>query len=276
MQHIQSSFKSYDGTELFRQSWLPERSHAAVCLVHGAFEHSSRFENACAALASEGFAVHTFDLRGHGKSTGEITPESSFVELLKDVRSFVDLLKGEIGEKKLFMLGQSLGGALAVLYAADEQAAAGLSGLILCAPACKLMFPPMSLIIMYTLSKLFPGLKMKALEAHLVARDPAVARAYENDPLVNRQGIPVRPLMEFVKLIKNGQKEFEKRDLPLLVLHGTHDKVTDIRGSRRLSLRSVSTDKTFVEFPNFYHDLLNDPGKAQVYTCISGWISRRL
>lgn len=275
MIHTESVFRTFDGLELYRQSWLSDDPRAVICLIHGAFEHSGRFADAGVALADAGFTVHSFDLRGHGKSPGEITPDTSLYLLLKDTVVFSQIVKEEAGGLKVFLLGQSLGGALAIMSAA-EGAGQVVSGIVLCAPACKLIFHPLAVLACYALGKFAPGLKIKKLEAHMVSRDPAVADAYENDPLVNRQGIPVRCLAEFMSILKKRQREFERWNVPFLVLHGTQDMITDIRGSRRLICRSLSGDKAIEELPGLSHDLLNDPEKALVFRRIIAWISSRV
>jgi acylglycerol lipase len=272
MQYLEDTFIASDGVRLYRQSWIPEQPRADVFFIHGAFEHSGRFTDACLYLANAGFCVHALDLRGHGKSQGEIGPDTSFLFLLADINAFIAVIKNEKRTPRLFLLGQSLGGALALMSAPDTRAA----GVILCAPACKPVFSTFSFIAAYALGKMFPNFKFKALEAKLIARDPAVALAYEEDPLVNRQGIPLRPLNEFRRFMHLKQAEFERMNIPFLLFHGTADKIIDIRGSRELYRRSVSEDKTLVELPHVYHDLLNDPDRRQIVEQIVSWINARL
>jgi alpha-beta hydrolase superfamily lysophospholipase len=272
MQYLEDTFITSDGVRLYRQGWIPDQPRADVFFIHGAFEHSGRFTEACLFLANAGFSVHALDLRGHGKSQGEIGPDSSFVDLLTDINSFIAVIKNEKRSARLFLIGQSLGGALALMSAPDT----GPSGVILCAPACKPAFPLVSFIVAYTLGKVFPNLKFKALESRLLSRDPAVALAYEQDPLVNRQGIPLRPLNEFMRFMHSKQVEFERKDIPLLIFHGTEDKIIDIRGSRELYRLSCSGDKTLEELPQCYHDLLNDPERYQILGKIVSWMNARL
>lgn len=251
---------------------MPEQPRAVVCFIHGAFEHSGRFVSVCAYLAEAGYCVHALDLRGHGRSQGEVGPDTSFFTLLDDINVFIRGIKAEHAGVPVFLLGQSLGGALALMSAPDTAPA----GVVLCAPACRLVFPPVSIIAAYALAKLAPDLKLKSLESKLLARDPAVALAYENDPLVNRQGIPLRPLTEFMRCMRAKQLEFERSGIPFTVFHGTEDKVVDIRGSRELVQRAASGDKKLEELPGFYHDLLNDTGCQRVFKDIATWIDARL
>lgn len=271
MRHLEDTFKTFDGTRLYWRQWLPSSPRATVCFFHGAFEHSGRFTDVCLFLAGSGFSVCALDLRGHGKSEGEIAPDSSFLTLLDDINSFIRFIGSESSGNRLFLLGQSLGGSLALMAALESRT----SGVVLCAPACRLVFPLLTFVAGYAIGKVFPDFKFKAFEARLLSRDPAVALAYEKDPLVNRQGIPLRPLTEFVRLMRSKQAEFERRDIPFLVFHGTEDKIIDIRGSRELYQNSCSRDKTLEELPLFYHDLLNDPQRQHIYGKIVSWLEAR-
>ena len=62
------SFPGLDSIMLYEQWWRPERDpKAAIVLVHGLAEHSGRYFSLIDQLSQHGFAVDTFDLRGHGK-----------------------------------------------------------------------------------------------------------------------------------------------------------------------------------------------------------------
>ena len=276
MKELTATFRSYDGLQLFRRVWLPEsRPKATVAFIHGAFEHSGRYDYAWSQLAARGFAVHSFDLRGHGRSEGEITPQTSIADMVIDVDRLLQIVRDESAGIPLFLAGQSLGGALAVMYC-SEKGTAGLRGVILCAPALKLCIHPLSLLAGFALGKLLPHYAMSGVSARLISRDKAVVHAYESDPLINRQGIPVRIMSDFAKLMKDAQKKFCGLDVPFLLMHGTQDRIADIKGSIELYERSVSRDKTMTRIPDFYHDILNDTDREQVFAKIVSWIEERV
>jgi alpha-beta hydrolase superfamily lysophospholipase len=52
---------------LFRRSWLAAEPSAALLVVHGYAEHSGRYEELGGWYAERGFAVHSYDHRGHGR-----------------------------------------------------------------------------------------------------------------------------------------------------------------------------------------------------------------
>jgi acylglycerol lipase len=72
------------------------------------------------------------------------------------------------------------------------------------------------------------------------------------------------------------KREFPLITLPVLILHGTLDKVTKPSGSQLFYDTAGSADKTLKLYDGHYHDLLNDVDKEKVVADISGWITARL
>ena len=60
--------------------------------------------------------------------------------------------------------------------------------------------------------------------------------------------------------------------LPLLILHGTGDVVTDPRGSRLLVARAGSADKTLRLYSGLYHEIFSEPEREQVVADLAAWL----
>ena len=92
MKHTEFTFKAFDGLPLFGQSWQPEgHPRAVVCLVHGIGEHSERYTHVADALTQAGYIFISFDLRGHGKSSGSRGHTPSYEALMNDLSSFLEV-----------------------------------------------------------------------------------------------------------------------------------------------------------------------------------------
>ena len=72
------------------------------------------------------------------------------------------------------------------------------------------------------------------------------------------------------------ERDFARFRLPLLILHGTADKVTRPDGSQLFYDKAGSSDKTLKLYEGHYHDLLNDVGREDVMADILGWVEARL
>jgi alpha-beta hydrolase superfamily lysophospholipase len=273
MSHHEDRFAARDGLSLYEQFWLPAgEPRATVVVIHGVTEHGGRYAKFAQDLNCRGYAVHTIDLRGHGRSDGDRILIRRFDEHLDDV----ELLLGRVAErqagKPLFLFGHSMGGAIVALLAATRQPQ--VQGLILSAPAVIVaggVFPVLRRLAA-VVSVVWPTLRLVHLGCGFLSRDPAVVEGFRNDPLVFHGGFPVRTAAEILRAAGRLQTAARNLTLPLLVLHGTGDRVTDPRGSRLLVARAGSTDKTLRLYPGLYHELLSEPEREQVLADLLAWL----
>ena len=117
---------------------------------------------------------------------------------------------------------------------------------------------------------------MLRLKNEEFSRDPQVVEAMNTDPLIENEVQPTKTVAELVRADERLKKEFPLITLPVLILHGTADRVTNPNGSQLFYDTAGSSDKTLKLYDGHVHDLLNDYGKEQVMTDIGGWIEARL
>jgi len=129
-------FFTKDKIELFEQRWEPEKIKAIVIIIHGLGEHSSRYENIAKFLVKEGYGVETWDHRGHGKSKGLTAYINSFDEYLDDLEIFIERVKTRHPDLPIFILGHSMGGAIAAAYGIERDQ--NFKGMLLSASAIKI------------------------------------------------------------------------------------------------------------------------------------------
>lgn len=116
-----------DGVEV--KGWLvyPDggRPDAAFVLMHGytSCKADPRLLRLAAEMADEGYYVVLFDFRGHGESGGSTTIGPK--EVL-DVRAVVDWLEGRLGEVDVYLVGYSMGGAVAIVYGSQDPRVDGI------------------------------------------------------------------------------------------------------------------------------------------------------
>jgi alpha-beta hydrolase superfamily lysophospholipase len=276
MPYSQETITSKSGLKLFLQRWLPSGEvRAAVALVHGVNEHSGRYARLADELNAHGIAVHAIDLRGFGRSDGERGLVLKFDDFLDDVEHLLAWTAQEHPGKPLFLLGHSMGGEVATWFVIARQPK--IDGLILSAPALLVggkVFPILRHLARF-FSGIFPRLGIRRMGARFMSRDPQVVADFKNDPLVFHGKFAIRTGAEILRVIRAIRRRMEEIRLPLLIMHGTHDIVTDPTGSRELYARASSTDKTLHLYPGLYHEIFNEPERAQVIGDLITWIEKR-
>ena len=280
MEHTEGSFTGHRNLTIYYQFWLPVgHAKAVLLIVHGGAEHSGRYANLVNYFVPKGYAVCGFDLRGHGKSEGLRFYVERFSDYLIDLKIFFDIVRGEHGDTKVFLVGHSMGGAIAAAYAIDRQDE--LAGLILSAAVLKIPSDrsPALIVLARMLSLLLPKMAVKGtrpVDASAICQDKAVVDAYVNDPLVYRGNLRARFGAEMAKILQELPRQMPKISLPILIMHGTADQACDPDGSRMLYERVGSSDKTLKLYEGFYHEIFNEPGHKQVMADIEAWLATRI
>jgi alpha-beta hydrolase superfamily lysophospholipase len=271
----EGDFPAPDGLKLFRRWWIPDSPPRAILvMVHGLADHSGRHENLARRLAPLGFAVHAFDLRGHGRSNGPRCDIENFSLFPDDLKAFVEIVVKEHPGRPLFLAGHSMGGTIAFTFAAQNLP--GLAGLVLFSPAVQTAAAPAALVSIAPLvSKLAPGLGLYALKASAVSRDAAVVEAYVNDPLVYHGKVKARLGVGLLQAMQRLPDLMPGFTLPLLILQGTADRMVDPAGARLLYRRAGSSDKTLKAYGGCYHELFHEPEKDKVLDEVVEWLLAR-
>ena len=265
------------GARLHWQGWLPQGSvRAVVLLVHGYAEHLGRYEHVAAALNAKGLAVYALDHWGHGKSDGVPGFVPAFSAFTDGVEALLDTVKAAHGDTPLFLLGHSMGGLIAMLHLVDHQTS--YAGAVLSGPAIVPAEEPSRLTIWISrlLSRLAPRLGVIALDAEGVSRDPAVVAAYRADPLVYTGKIGARLATELFDAMARARADAPRVRLPMLLLHGSEDRLAAAHGSQFLDAHVGSSDKALKLYPGLYHEIFNEPEQRDVLRDVTDWIDAHL
>lgn len=271
----EGSFEGVGGVEIFTREWRPAGEPRGVVVIsHGLNAHSGLYEWAAQQLTAHGLAVHALDHRGRGRSGGERFFVKKFSDWTTDLATFIDIVKAREPGLPVFLLGHSAGGVIACAYALEHQDE--LAGLICEDFAYQVPAPDVALALIKGLSYVAPHAHVLKLKNEDFSRDPAVVAALNADPLIAGESQPSETVAELVRADELLRNSFQRLTLPLLILHGTADKVTKPSGSAEFYERAGSTDKTLRLYAGHFHDLLADVGKDHVMADIKEWIDAHL
>ncbi len=264
-----------DGVRIFVRSWRPPSPpRAVVAICHGVKSHSGYFRWIAERLVAEGLAVYALDLRGRGRSDGERFFVDDAAYYVGDVSALIELARRREGDLPLFLLGHSAGGVVSSVYALDNQD--GLAGFICESFAFQVYAPDFALGAIKGLSRIAPRVPVLRLKNSHFSRDPALVAAMDTDPLIAGEVQPMATVAALVRATERLKAGFASIRLPVLILHGTADKVTRPSGSRQFHEAVGSADKTLRLYEGHSHDLFNDLGRERVMVDVVEWIHARL
>ncbi|NOH03291.1 MAG: alpha/beta hydrolase [Chloroflexi bacterium] len=277
MKHQELKWKSHDGLDIFAQVWEPEviQPRAVVCLVHGLGEHSSRYAHVAEAFGKEGFILFTYDLRGHGRSGGARGHLSSIEDFMHDIDSLLAQARARYLGMPLFLYGHSLGGIQALYHGLTRKP--DVKGVIATGAALHsaLEKQPLKVFLANLLGSLTPTtIFASGLDAKALSRDVKVVEAYVNDPLVHDKASLGfgKIMLGTTKWILGHAGEFS---LPLLLMHGKEDAIA--YPSSSIEFAAPLKEKcTLVLWEGCFHEIHNEPEKAEVLKTMTLWMDARL
>jgi alpha-beta hydrolase superfamily lysophospholipase len=249
-----------------------EKPKAVVVLVHGHGEHVGRYVHVAEAFIKAGYALSGFDLRGHGKSGGPRGHTSSYEALMDDIADFLAQVANRYPRLPLFLYGHSLGGNLVLNFILRRKP--NVVGAIVTAPWLKLAFDPpaVQVTLARAMNKIAPGFTQNSkLDTTALSRDVQIVKAYDNDPLVHDK-ISARL---YVGIYDSGLWAIEHASgipVPLLLMHGTADRLTSAQASRDFAERG-GKKVTWRAWDGWYHEIHNEPEKAEVLKVMTTWMN---
>jgi len=271
----EETFTASDGLNIFFRSWRPKATaRAVVVIVPGFNSHSGYYKWVAEQLTAEDLAVYAVDLRGRGLSDGERFYVERFAEYVGDVSALVKLAKSRHPGVPIYLLGHSAGGVISCTYTLENQSE--LAGLICESFAFQVPAPDFALAVFKGLSHLAPHAHVLHLKNEDFSRDPKVVQAMNEDPLIAHETQPTQTLAEMVRADERLKAEFPRITLPVMILHGTADKVARPSGSQLFYDTAGSSDKTLKLYDGGFHDLLNDTVRQAVMSDVRRWIAARL
>lgn len=278
---------------------------AVMVLHHGMAEHQKRYRAFIEYLTSLGYAVFMHDMANHGKSnqdydlTGYFGKSNGYVGIIKDLKTTFDKAKTEYPDKKIIVMGHSMGSFVTRCFTA-RYPDAGIDGVIYMGtggpnPIAGIGDKLSSVIAKATgytkkvklLDTMTFGSYNNKFEKRTgfdwLTRNEAVVDEYISDKycgfLFSAQG-----MNDLVKLNieANVDEWYSKlpKELPILVVSGSMDPVGDYSKGINIigdKLRQTGhTNATVKLFEGGRHEILNETNKDEVYAYITNWIEENV
>lgn len=277
-------FIALDGARLPLRHWLPKGSppRAILIALHGFNDYSNFFKDTGPFLASSGIATYAYDQRGFGKTAnaGYWTGDKTMTQ---DLETLVGLMRGSHPGIPLFVFGESMGGAVAMVTAATARKRGtplDIDGIILSAPAVwgRETMPWYQTSVLWLGAHVFPGALMTGRGLKIVPSDNIdMLIELGRDPLVIKK-TRVDAIYGLTNLMDAALEAAFDLQEPMLILYGKKDEIiqkepTELMLSRLPSAGKDERDIIFYE--NGYHMLTRDLQGPTVWNDIRRWIAGR-
>jgi alpha-beta hydrolase superfamily lysophospholipase len=273
-------FEGREVKKLFYQSWLPENDIKAVLIaIHDLTAHSDRMYALAEYFTEKGYAIFSFDLRGHWRNMyGMPGNIDSIDHVQKDIVLFMDFVKKQVSNKKIFLIGHSFGGLISLNFAISH---AGLPGVIVSSPMLGIFYDSIfgkksAKKLTTSFLKLSPN-KLVEIEVdqNQLTSDLKILRKHIADKnKLNK--LPMKTVTELDSSIKIVMDNALNLICPILVLQSGDDKIVDKQKVKEFFKKAKSEDKTYREYEGFLHELWNERGRAQVFQDMSIWLEKHL
>jgi alpha-beta hydrolase superfamily lysophospholipase len=271
------TFDGVGGVRIVYDVWTPQAPpRAVVVLSHGLGEYARRYDHVAQCFGDAGLVTYALDHRGHGRSGGKRMLVRDISEYTADFDTLVGIATREHHGLKCIVLGHSMGGGIVFAYGVERPDNYDMMVLSGPAVAAQELVSPLMLVAAKVLGVLVPGLPVQELDVEAISRDPAVVAAYNDDPLVYHGKVPAGVGRALLQVGETMPQRAPALTAPLLVVHGSDDRLVPVDGSRRLVECVGSTDVELKVYPGLYHEVFNEPERAQVLGDVVSWISQRL
>ncbi len=280
MKHNSGYFQSFDGVELFYQSWHPEDGTKIVFIgIHGAFAHSGDFTLPASFFTKHGVAVYSFDIRGFGTWKGKSAHISSYEHYLNDMHSFKKFVEvREPNVTQMHMVGHSMGGMLTLLYGITHPTE-NLTSLIVSSPwlGTKVKINPILRLMAGLFSVIYPRFSSpNNLDLTLLTHDKDVVARHEADieSGLRKTHATARWFVQMQKAQKFVLENAAQIKFPTLVLQAGADEIVDKSLTKKMYESLTTEIRDYKEYEGFYHELFNEIERERVYNDILNWIQQ--
>ena len=233
-----------EGLKIFAQGWSAPQPKGVVCIVHGFNEHSGRYADAAGRLVAAGYSVLAYDEFGHGQTEGKRGHAPSYEAMLDSIKVILAEAETRYPGLPKFLWGHSMGGGEVLNY----------------------------------LLKRNP--KLAGAVATVVAGDdvePEEVKKYNADPY-NHGKITAGMFFGFFNAGQWALAHAAELKTPLLLMHGTADRLTSPEGTKEFAARAPKDLVTLKLWDGYFHEMHNEPmaDRTAFFAYLINWLNGRV
>ncbi|MBX9689579.1 MAG: alpha/beta fold hydrolase [Candidatus Obscuribacterales bacterium] len=251
-----------------------ENPKAVIICIHGLGLDNRAFTLFGTEMAERNFAVYALDVRGFGSWHAEKGYEkTAYSNTIKDIMALSEWLHKKYPKQHIYLLGESMGGAIALKTVAEEPKTA--DGVISSVPSASLAAPvKLSLkVAFHALEGFDKPFNIGDTIGPMATNSSKLLAAWEIDPN-SRQRMSPKELMKyglFLKACKHASKSIEST--PVLMTQGLSDRLMSPQGSVAIFESIPNKDKTFMAIGDAQHLMFEtDKQNPLLLDSLDSWI----
>lgn len=277
---VEGAFVADDGSSLPLRVWRPEgEATAAILALHGFNDYSNAFAAPAEDWAKQGIATYAYDQRGFGEAPDR-GGWAGARRLALDAEEACALLRATYPGRPVILLGESMGGAVAIVAATGTEGTPppAADALVVAAPAVwgRSTMTVAERAALWLADGVVPGMTVTGQGLRIKPSDNTeMLRALSRDPLVIKE-TRIATIKGLVDLMDHAAAAAPQLHAPMLFLYGDRDEVIPKDPTRRFLAELPPDEQRRVAFyPRGYHMLLRDLDAAVVRGDVAAWLANR-
>ena len=266
----QGHWRASDGYILGLSQWQAENPHTVIVALHGMNDYGQFIETAAKHWQAKGITTYAYDQRGFGRTEGNGRWPGHEV-MAEDARTFIALVRAKHPGARVFLLGESMGGAVAMLTAARSSEPVA-DGLILTSPA---LWGWSNLDVikrsaLWIMMQIAPGSRLSGRNVPVKPSDnEQMLIALGRDPYVIKT-TRVDALNGLVDLMEAAWHSAPKVTIPTIVLYADGDEVVPSQPIKDAAAAMPGT-RAVICYTDGFHMLLRDLKGERTWNAIEAF-----
>lgn len=262
----EATFFSFDGEQLFYRYCAPKNNtQKTLIFLHRGHEHSERIVPIAGKIAQDKFWCFGYDMRGHGRSGGITAWAENFDVWVKDLNSFVGMLRTEfnIQPEDIVVVSNSVGSAILVNWILTYSP--GIKGVVLAAPAFSIkLYIPFAYQFLKLASLFSDKLFVTSyVKSKLLTNNPEEAKKYDDDPYITRK-IGVNLLVTLLSSMDRIFSRLQDFETPVFLISAGQDYIVRNEWHSRFIEKISSGHKKHLTLPEYRHAVFNENNLERV------------